>query len=231
MKHGFIQILLISILYFSCSTEYKKNDIINYKETKTSFFDLAHEDWKTNQWVRKPENLKMLNETFKKFGYLDLLRNCDLDSSSFFIRDIYIKKNFWQLFDSLEISYKQDTIKSKYYREFWARRKAENNDSIVFSIVKDINLSKNTKMVYCMNCENDTLYDLLKIEFDSKNLTNNKAIENFETLRKYGFHHSAYNLLFERAGYYGIDWNKDSLKTTLDTISFQTDAWIEDNTK
>ena len=53
---------------FSCSTGPKNNSILNYKETHTSFFDLAHGDWTSDKWVRKPENLKMLNETFKKFG-------------------------------------------------------------------------------------------------------------------------------------------------------------------
>ena len=149
----------------------------------------------------------------------------------FIIRDVYIKKNFWQLIDSLEITYKLDTIKSKYYREFWQRRKKEKNDSIVFVIVKDINLAQYTKMVYCPKFANDTLYDLLRIEFENKNLTTKKANENFETLRKYGFHQSAYNLLFERAEYSGLDWNKESLKETLDTVSTHTVAWIEDNTK
>lgn len=110
-------------MFFSCSTENKNKPILSYKETQTSFFDLAHGDWISNNWIRKPENLKMLNETFKKFGYLDLLQNCYLDSSEFLIIDIYIKKNFWELIDSLEITYKQDTIASKYYREFWQRRK------------------------------------------------------------------------------------------------------------
>jgi hypothetical protein len=221
--------LTISLLLFSCLNSEKK--IFNYKETKTGFFDLAHGDWKSNEWIRRPENLKMLNETFKKFGYLDILRNFDLESNEFMIRDVYIKNNFWQLFDSLEITYKQKTIESKYYREFWQRRRIEKNDRIVFEIIKDINLSRNTKMVYCVNYENDTLYDLLKIEFDNHNLTKEKAIENFETLKKYGFHQSAYNMLFERNEYYNINWNRDSLVKTLDTTSVYNEAWIEDNTK
>ena len=229
MIKKYIIILTISLISFSCSNSEKRK--FNYKETKTEFFDLSHGDWKSNEWIRKPENLKMVNETFKKFGYLDLLRNFDLDSNDFMIRDVYIKKNFWQLFDSLEITYKQKEIESKYYKDFWERRRNEKNDSIVFEIVKDINLSRNTKMVYCVNCENDTLYDLLKIKFDNKDLTKKKALENFKTLRKYGFHQSAYNLLFERYEYYDINWNRDSLASTLDTTSVYNEAVIKDNTK
>lgn len=218
-------------MFFSCSTENKNKTILNYKETQTSFFDLAHGDWISNNWIRKPEILKMLNETFKKIGYLDLLQNCYLDSSEFLIRDIYIKKNFWELIDSLEITYKQDTIASKYYREFWQRRKNEKNDSIVFVIVRDINTDRYAKLVCCPKFVNDTLFDLLEIQFQNENLTTEKAINNFEILRKYGFHQSAYNLLFERQEYYGLDWNKDSLKQTLDTTSVYKGAWINDNTK
>lgn len=218
-------------MFFSCSTENKNKPILSYKETQTSFFDLAHGDWISNNWIRKPENLKMLNETFKKFGYLDLLQNCYLDSSEFLIRDIYIKKNFWELIDSLEITYKQDTIASKYYREFWQRRKNEKNDSIVFVIVRDINADRYAKLVCCPKFVNDTLFDLLEIQLQNENLTTEKAINNFERLKKYGFHQSAYNLLFERHEYYGLDWNKDSLKHTLDTTSVYNGAWIDDNTK
>lgn len=218
-------------MFFSCSTENKNKPILSYKETQTSFFDLAHGDWISNNWIRKPENLKMLNETFKKFGYLDLLQNCYLDSSEFLIIDIYIKKNFWELIDSLEITYKQDTIASKYYREFWQRRKNEKNDSIVFVIVRDINADRYSKLVCCPKFVNDTLFDLLEIQFQNENLTTEKAINNFEILKKYGFHQSAYNLLFERHEYYGLDWNKDSLKQTLDTTSVYKGAWINDNTK
>jgi len=218
-------------LTISCSTSTKERKVLNYKETKTSFFDLAHNDWTTNQWLRKPENLKMIHETIKKFGYLDLIPSDFLASKDFLIRDIYIKRNFYQLFDSLEITYNQDPIKSKYYREFWLRRKNENNDSIVFTIVREINSTKDSKLVYCPKFVNDTLYDLLRIQFRSDSLTNRKAKNDFETLKHYGFHQSAYNLLFERADYFGINWNIDSLKSTLDTTSTYRGAWFEDNTK
>jgi hypothetical protein len=215
----------------SCSLNVNQERNLNYKETQTSFFDLAHGDWITNKWIRKPENLKMIHETFKKFGYWNLITDDFVTDNEFMIRDIYIKKNFFQLFDSLLLTYNLDTIERKYYREFWQRREMENNDSIVYEIVKEINLLKRTKLVHEPKYVNDTLFDLLRIQFRKDSLTDKLARQDFEALKKYGFHQSAYNLLYERYSYYDIDWNRDSLVLTLDTTQNYVGAWIQDNTK
>jgi hypothetical protein len=178
-----ISITAILFLTTSCLTKSTEKNELNYKENKTSFFDLAHGDWTKNQWIRKPENLKMLHATFKKFGYVDLIPS-GLDSSSeFFLRDIYIKRNFYQLFDSLELTYTLDTIEDRYYREFWQRRKMEKNSTIVFEIVRDINNSRHTKLVYRPDLVNDTLFNLLEIQFEKDTLTSGQALINFETLK------------------------------------------------
>jgi hypothetical protein len=182
-----ISITAILFLTTSCLTKSTEKNELNYKENKTSFFDLAHGDWTKNQWIRKPENLKMLHATFKKFGYVDLIPS-GLDSSSeFFLRDIYIKRNFYQLFDSLELTYTLDTIEDRYYREFWQRRKMEKNSTIVFEIVRDINNSRHTKLVYRPDLVNDTLFNLLEIQFEKDTLTSGQALINFETLKKIWF--------------------------------------------
>mgnify|MGYP000964295379 CR=1 FL=1 len=180
-----IKIFVILLLTISCVPN--KSDQQNYyKEKKTSFFDLTHGDWTADSWIRNPENLKMVNETFKKIGYLNLIPNDFISSNEFLIGDIYIKKNFFKLFDSLQITYGLDTIESKYYREFWERRKLEKNDSIVFAIVKDINLILKQKIIpYSPDFVNDTLYDLLRIQYRPDSLTNELAIQDFKTLKKY----------------------------------------------
>jgi len=227
-----IIILVILIMTISCKSNKSDSNLINYRETKTSFFDLAHGDWTKNSWIRKPENLKMVNETFKMIGYLNLIPTDFISSNEFLIRDVYIKKNFFKLFDSLQITYGLDTIESKYYRDFWERRRLEKNDSMVFAIVKDINLITKQKIIpFCPKCANDTLYDLLRLQFRTDSLTNELATQDFQTLKKYGFHQSAYNLLYERADYMDIKWKKDSLVMTLDTSSNYSGAWIDDNTK
>jgi hypothetical protein len=231
MKKDFL-ISLLLILFISCSM--KVNDIRdrNYIETQTSFFNLAHGDWLTNNWIRQPDNLKMVHETFKKIGYKNLLSESFLYENEFLIRDIYIKRNFYNLFDSLEITYSLEEIESKYYNEFWERRRIERNDSIVFEIVKDINLIYNHEIIsYNPSFVNDTLFGILDIQFRSDSLTDNLAHKDFETLKQYGFHQSAYNLLYERAGYYDIEWNRDSLLSNLEKSTEYIGAWIEDNTK
>lgn len=227
-----IYILGFLAIMISCALKVNQERNLNYKETQTSFFDLAHGDWTKNKWIRKPENLKMVNETFKKIGYLNLIPTDFMQYDEFLIRDVYIKKNFIQLFDSLEITYNLDSIGSKYFSEFWNRRRNENNDSIVFEIVKDINLIGKQKIImHNQTFVNDTLHDLLNIQFRYDILTNELAKQDFETLKKYGFHESAYNLLYERYSYYDIDWNRDSLVETLDTVPNYVGAWFEDNTK
>lgn len=61
-----IYILGFLAIMISCALKVNQERNLNYKETQTSFFDLAHGDWTTNKWIRKPENLKMVNETFKR---------------------------------------------------------------------------------------------------------------------------------------------------------------------
>ncbi len=219
-------------LMISCTLKLNQEKNLNYKETQVSFFDLAHGDWTTNKWIRIPANLKMVNETFKCIGYLNLIPCEFMKSNDFFIRDICINKNFYDLFDSLEITYSLDTIHSKYYREFWNRRRKEENESIIYEIVKDVNLIKKQKIImYDPYFVNDTLYDLLQIQFRYDTLTNDLAKEDFDVLKKYGLHESAYNLLYERYDYYDINWNRDSLVETLDTVTNYVGAWFEDNTK
>ena len=226
----YLSILLVFLI--SCTLKVNNVKESNYIETQVSFFNLAHGDWLSNQWIRQPENLRTINETFKKIGYLNLLSNCYLGTNEFIIRDIYIKQNFYNLFDSLEITYSLDTIESKYFSEFWERRRQERNDSIVFEIVRDINLiEKQETITYNSSCVNDTLFNLLNIQFRPDTLTDNLANQDFEVLKHLGFHESAYNLLFERAEYYDIKWNRDSLLLSLDTASNYLGAWIVDNTK
>ena len=47
----------------------EKSESEFYAENKTSFFDLRNSDWTKNTWIRKPENLRTIHESFKKLGY------------------------------------------------------------------------------------------------------------------------------------------------------------------
>jgi len=223
--------ILILLLVSCVNKEKSKSEY--YAENNTSFFDLRNSDWTKNTWIRKTKNLKTIHESFKKFGY-DKLENLIFKSDNeFLIQGIYIKRNFENLMDSLQLTYNEPEKQSKYYAEFWNRRKVEKNDSIVYEIIREINSLKSDKkrLNYENQFVNDTLVNLLKIEFDNENLNSEKAKSNFDILKKYGFHQSAYNLLFERAEYSELDLNREKLKKELTKTKEFKQPWLIDNEK
>ncbi len=227
-----LTISLLIFLFLSCKND-KKSELEFYAENQTSFFDLRNGDWTKNSWIRKPENLKMVHESFKKFGY-DKLENLIFKSENeFLIQGIYIKRNFENLMDSLELTYDKPEIQAKYYAEFWNRRKAEKNDSIVYEIIREFNSLKsdNKRLNFENQFVNDTLVDLLKIEFDNYNLNSEKLKSDFYTLKKYGLHQSAYNLLYERAEYSELELDREKLKRELKKTTEFEQPWLIDNEK
>ena len=233
---GTVVVFLVGCLIVFVFTEnknHKESFNKNYIENKTSFFDLNNSDWTKNTWIRKPENLKMVHESFKKFGYEKLENLISKNESHFLIQGIYIKRNFENLMDSLQLTYNKPEIQTKYYAEFWNRRKAEKNDSIVFEIIREFNSMNSDKkrLNYENQFVNDTLVDLLKIEFDNDNLNSEKAKSDFYKLKKYGLHQSAYNLLYERAEYSELKLDREKLKKELTKSTEFKQAWLIDNEK
>ena len=223
---------ILILLLVSCVNK-EKNEREVYVEKQTSFFGLNHSDWTKSTWIRKPENLKMVHESFKKFGYEKLENLIYKSEDLFIVNGIYIKRNFKNVLDSLQLTYNKPEIQTKYYAEFWNRRKAENNDSIVYEIIREFNLIKSEKrpLTYENKFVNDTLVDLLKIEFDNENLNSEKAKTDFYTLKKYGFHQSAYNLLFERTEYSELNLEREKLKMELTKATEFTYPWLIDTEK
>lgn len=228
---------LLFLLFVACCDVGSQERTPCYIESRPTFFDLRHGDWLANKWIRRAENLLTIHETFKKFGYHHLLGTL-LTDNPVMIQGIYIKKEGFVLIDSLEETFAQPESAPKYYREFWARRRKEGNDSIVHLILKDIILSTQSKLgefTLAMTADstrwNDTLLHLLGIEFRYDSLTNELACEDFETLKRFGFHQSAYNLLYESPTYDKINWNRTELETTLvksDTFNY---PWVPDTNK
>jgi hypothetical protein len=227
-----LTISLIICLFLSCNNE-EKSESEYYAETQTSFFDLRNGDLTKNSWIRKPENLKMVHESFKIFGYAKLENLISKSENHFLIQGIYIKRNFDSVMDSLELTYKKPEIQTKYYAQFWNRRDAEQNDSIVYEIIREFNSIKEDKKKLHVEKQfvNDTLVDLLKIEFDNENLNSIKAKNDFYKLKNYGLHQSAYNLLYERAEYSELDLDRDKLKQELTKTKEYKNAWLMDNEK
>ncbi|MBE7638774.1 hypothetical protein GUB10_00365 [Salegentibacter sp. BLCTC] len=227
-----LTILLPIFLFLSCKKD-KQSELQFYSENQTSFFSLRNGDWTKNSWIRKPENLKMVHESFKKIGY-SKLENLILNyENEFLIQDIYIKRNFEDLIDSLELIYDMPEIQEEYYAEFWNRRRAENNDSIVYVIIQEINSTKSDKnqLNYENHFVNDTLVDLLKIELNRDNLNLKKAESDFYTLVKYGLNQSGYNLLYERSEYSKFELDREELKKELTKAAEFKEPWLIDNEK
>jgi hypothetical protein len=175
----------------------------------------------------------MIHESFKKFGYEKLESKIYKNENLFIANGIYIKRNFENVMDSLQLTYNKPEMQTKYYAEFWNRRKAEENDSIVYEIIREFNSLKSEKkrLNYENQFVNDTLIDLFKIEFDNDNLNSEKAKSDFYTLKKYGLHQSAYNLLFERAEYSELELDRENLKKELTIAMEFTYLWLKDTEK
>ncbi len=236
MKTTFYILTGLLLLLTSCNNS-TTDDRKNYVESEPTFFDLRNGDWLTNKWIRKPENLLTIHETFKKAGYNNILGHI-LSDNPLIVQDIYINKKGYHLIDSLVLTYKNRDQGTKYYKEFWARREKEQNDSAVFVILNDIQYSFKAKLTSAalqLNADNsmlnDTLKQLLEIEFRYDTLTNKLAQQDFETLRRLGFHQSAYNLLFENYKYQDLKWNRDSLVKTLKQSDKFIYPWFQDDTK
>ena len=231
-----LNILTILILLLT-SCNHSATNQKSYIESQPTFFKLKNGNWLTNTWIRKPENLLKIHETFKKFGYSNLISDDLLSENPLIIQDIYINRKGKYLLDSLELTYGHENIKDKYYREFWQRRKLEKNDKVVFQIIKDINYAFKDKLnsvKLSMDAKpkfiNDTLLNLLQIEYRTDPLSDKFAQQDFETLRKFGFHQSAYTLLFEKTIYENINWDKSSLDKTLKKSDRFIYPWFSDDT-
>jgi len=213
-----------------------------FVEKQLSFFDPyevtyanhKHQGYTYETWLRKPKNLIMLHETFKKIGYHNLVSNYELTSDPCLLWG-YVKRPLNEIMDSLIITYPLETIQSKYYREFWLRRIKEGNDEVVHQILTEVSdiLLRKKSLVIDENLVNDTLYNLVKIEKVLFEPTKGLLLDNFNYLKRIGLHGSAYNLLFERNYEKEFDWNRDSLVAglKLENEKCCPNNWVIDLTK
>jgi hypothetical protein len=241
IKRLFITILsgfmILTGIMLVVSKFYKDNDtaLTNqyFVESKLGFYDPLDKDFTINKWIRKPENIRTVHETFKKYGYTNIFSDNDLTSNPCMIWS-YINKPCVNIIDSLILTYPKKDISTKYYKEFWERREKEGNDTTVFAILKEIKevLINRKRIDFNDRLTNDTIYNLIRIKY-KRPIDNQEAQNNFDYLVKIGLNLSAYNMLFEWTMYENIKWDKENLKKKLktDTLSSFVDPIIEDNTK
>ena len=241
-----LPLFLTLLLFFSsCQTESESSGNVlqeYFIESKLSFFDPQeliyaqgkYQGYTYETWLRKPQHLKMIHETLKKIGYDQLISKQDLRNNPNLLWG-YVNRPLNHLIDSLIITYPLDTIETQYYREFWQRRRSEQNEEIVFEMLNEISLSllKGQSVPFDDNLVNDTLYHLVSIKKLRAKPTEEQALRDFEYLKSIGLHGSAYHLLYESSAYQGLAWDKAKLKSQLktDTLDFCPHYWIEDNTK
>ena len=221
------------LILISCGTPTEVVDSSFYVEKRLGFYDPSDENFTLSKWIRKPENIRTLHETFKKYGYAKIFSDYDLTSNPCMIWS-YINKPCSTLIDSLILTYPQSDKSSKYFMEFWERRKSEQNDTTVFVVLKEIKkeLISKSRLSYNEKLTNDTIYNLLRIKFKQPD-TETEATDNFNYLTKIGLNLSAYNLLYEAYWYQDMSWDKDKLKKRLktDTTCCCSSPVIVDDTK
>jgi hypothetical protein len=227
-------IIILGLTFLvSCGTTKEVVDYTCYIEKPLSFFDPFNEDFTLQEWIRKPENIRTLHETFKKYGYSKIFSEDDLTSNPCMIWS-YINKPCSTLIDSLILTYPEGNKAPKYYREFWSRRITEQNDTTVYAVLKEVQsvLMGKKSLSFKNTLANDTLYNLLRIKLKKPD-NEEEATSNFNYLTQVGLHQSASNTLFETTWYEDLKWDREKLKERLkiDTAYCAASPLIVDDTK
>lgn len=232
MKYTILTIGILILL--GCGNNNEKKAIPNFQEKELSFLHLRFGYDRSNNWIKKPENILLLHETFKKIGYENLISKEDWTSEWNWYLDV--NKSPKSLIDSLESTYLNFEESPKYYREFWQRRIDEKNDKTVYAVVKEIKkiLIKKERIDFNQEVVNDTLVNLISFEFPERELSNEESNSLIEYLIEIGLHNSAYNLVSGENGHiWNEEWNKkeDEIFKLLNKSETYKRAWFEDNTK
>jgi hypothetical protein len=240
---SFLLVIITSIVLAGCQkkTDAKDEDSnVNerYIEKQLPFTDLFYFRIQDNQWIRRPENVITVHETFKKTFYKKYLTEKTLDQKPFVDGDLYFNISLRTKIDSLTFTYPHFENATKYYREFWSRRKTEENDSIVNIVLTEVKKIIDGQEVETREeYHNQTFQKLIDIWSDFENMSTTIGLDHFEFFKSMDMHQSAYNLLYESMFYYNIDLNRDSLQSLLKTERIDTDTaktrsvFIMDNTK
>lgn len=218
----------------SCGNSNEEKVIPNFKESELSFLHLRFGYEKTDNWIKNPENIMMIHETFKKIGYENLITKEEWIESGIWWLDVWKSPN--NLIDSLELTYGNYKESPKYYREFWERRINEGNDKSVYKVVNEIKRllidDENIETKY--ESVNDTLYKLMSYEYPERKLSNEESNELLNYLIDIGLHESAYNLASGETGKFkDAKWEKTykSVLKLLKKSDTNQRPWFQDDTK
>ncbi|MEN7547584.1 hypothetical protein AAG747_06685 [Rapidithrix thailandica] len=240
-----MRLLLLSLLIvgslLSCNSQKQtteQKNIEQYIEHQLPYTGLCSFQVRDNQWIRNPENILTVHETLKKSFYQKYLTEEILEETPFIYGDLYFNTPLKTKIDSLLLTYAEHQEATKYYREFWERRKQEKNDSTVNLVLGEVQAMMNGQTLEIREeYVNATLEKLIGIWGDFENMTVEKANAHFAFFKAMKMHQSAYNLLYENSHYEALRIHRDSLVATLvsekvnwDTVDSRI-VFIEDNTK
>ena len=222
------------LILLSCGNSKKKRTIPTYQENDLSFLHLRFGYDTSNRWIKRPENILMLHETFKKIGYKNLISKEDWESDWNWWLDV--KKSPKDMIDSLEITFSNYEESPKYYRKFWQRRSEEKNDETVYRVVREVKQIIMAEEDFKLNQEyvNDTLFQLMSFEYPERELEENEKDSLLRYLIEIGLHESAYNLV---SGENELIWNKewsikqDEIMQFLSKSENYQRPWFENITK
>lgn len=225
------------LILLSCGNSNDKKTIPTFQEKELSFLHLRFGYDKSDKWIKRPENILMLHETFMKIGYTNLINKEDWESNWNWWLDV--KRSPKTLVDSLEITYSNYEESEKYYREFWQRRIEEKNDETVYRVVREIKqimIADERVELDELDQEsvNDTLFQLMSFEFPERDLTENEKDSLLSFLIEIGLHESAYNLVSgENGQIWKEEWDKkkEEIIPLLSKSEYYQRPWFEDNTK
>jgi len=221
-------------LIIACANNVEVDKQLHFKEKELSFKSIKYRYEPSNNWIKQPQNLEMIHETFRAIGYNSILEY--LNWTEDWTLGIDNTRSLKVLIDSLESTYGQKEDSPKYYREFWQRRIQEGNNKLVYKILNEIkSISAGEILDQEMNASliNDTLKYLCEIEIKDT-ISNIEANKFLDYLVRIGLHESAWNVRSgENSKFDGIEWEIEAslVQEKLNKSDTFTNAWIEDNTK
>jgi len=180
----------------------KRQPSFDYLETIVDFRQFGA--YSKNLWIRKPENLKMVYVSLKKIGLKKFISEQEYNKPLFtdhWAETSWANKSLNQIVQNIISSYSDTSEVKKYFIDFWNRRKADNNDSVVIQILTDINNTYNSEnKTTKLNWDTEPIITgLLEFEIKLKQSDSLKIketnIEYYKYLKTIGLYSSANNLI------------------------------------
>ncbi len=188
--------------HYDFLTDIKRQANFDYLETIVDFRQFGA--YSKNNWIRKPENLKRVYASLKQIGLKRFISEEEFNKPLFtdhWAETSWANKSLNQITTNLIQSHSDTIGIDKYYFEFWNRRKADNNESIVLQILNDIkNTYESDANSKKLNWNSDsTIKGLLEFEVklkESDTLNKKKTnIDYYKYLKNIGLYSSANNLI------------------------------------